>query len=96
MNGKVCGLRVIVYENSTDTETHGGPPMSASGGESGDSSDQLWKDGSEEPPERKHGTRLEWCMSEEGEERLVVYQPEHDDRWIDAAVNVVSELEEMR
>jgi len=71
--------------------------MSASGGESGgESNDQRWKGGSEEPPERKHETRLEWCMSEEGEERLVVYQPKHDDRWIDAASDVVSELEEMR
>ena len=91
----MCGHLFFVYESSTDAETNGGPPMSASGGESGDSADQRWS-GSEEPPERKHGTRLEWCMSEEGEERLVVYQPEHDDRWIDAAGDDVSDLEGMR
>lgn len=71
--------------------------MSASGGEAGgDSNDHRLKSGSEEPPERKHGTSLQWCMSEEGEERLVVYQPEHDNRWIDVAGDDVSELEEMR
>lgn len=70
--------------------------MSASGGEAGGDNDHRLNGGSKEPPEKKHGTRLQWCMSEEGEERLVVYQPEHDDRWIDAASGIVSELEEMR
>lgn len=79
--------------------------MSASGGESGgdpgsDTGADPWKDNGdgepEGPPVRKHGTNLEWCMSEEGEERLVVYQPRHDERWIDAAGDDVSDLEEMR
>lgn len=93
----MCGLRIPVYEKKTHTDADRGSDMSASGGESGgDSNDQRWKGGSEEPPERKHGTRLEWCMSEEGEKRLVVYQPERDDCWIDVSGEVVSELEEMR
>jgi hypothetical protein len=86
-----------MYENKTQTGVRRRPPMSASGGEAGgDSNDHRLNGGPEEPPERKHGTRLQWCMSEEGEERLVVYQPEHDDRWVDAASDIVSELEEMR
>jgi hypothetical protein len=49
----------------------------------------------EEPPTRRHGTRLVRCMSEKGEKRVVLHG-NRDEGWIDAASDDVWDLSEMR
>lgn len=71
--------------------------MSASG--SADGGDVRRPDGAlepEEPPVRRHGTRLVNCVSETGERRVVVYEACEDKSWIDAACEDVRKLSEMR
>ncbi len=48
----------------------------------------------QEPAPRRHETRLQRCLTETGERRIVVYQPK-DGCWIDAAEDDVLELSEM-
>ncbi|MDZ7687851.1 MAG: hypothetical protein U5J64_03845 [Halobacteriales archaeon] len=70
--------------------------MSASGSaDGGDTDTRLTASAQNEPPVRRHGTRLQRCLSETGERRIVVYQP-CDGCWMDVARDDVRELSEMR
>lgn len=86
------------YTHGEDTTCSGGDAgMSASGSaDGGDTSRPSHVLEREEPPVRRHGTRLVNCVSETGEKRVVVYEVRQDERWIDAAGDDVSELSEMR
>jgi len=72
--------------------------MSASGSTSGGSDGPKDAAVSDEPPVRRHGTRMVKCVSETGEKRVVVYETgqEENKSWIDVDSDDVSDLSEMR
>jgi hypothetical protein len=49
-----------------------------------------------EPPQRLHRIKSVRCVSETGEKRLVVYEPDKSGRWIDAPLRDVVRTESLR
>jgi hypothetical protein len=73
--------------------------MSASGSaDAGDANRPADAPEREEPPVRKHRTRIVNCVSETGERRVLVYETDQEENrsWIDASVGDVRKLSEMR